>query len=111
MNDASHENSTPRTVFANALLAGTHVSESIPGTVTVFHLEGEQFGSMQEVVELRLSEIGVEGMSPERVELGGAVSLGFEAPGHLARRGEIIGCVQCEGGWKVGIEFDIREAA
>jgi hypothetical protein len=103
--------STVQLGFSGVLLAGTHASEPIFGAVTVFHLEGERFGSMQEVVELSLSEVGVEGLSADPVEPGAVVSLGFEAPGHPARRGEIIGCVRCEGGWKVGIEFDLCEAA
>lgn len=105
------QDSTPQHGFSGALLAGTSASEPLSGAVTVFHLEGDRFGSMHEVVELSLSEVGVEGFSAEPVAPGAVVSLGFEAPGHPARRGEIIGCVRCDGGWKVGIEFDVREAA
>ena len=101
----------PRTEFASAWLAGNRDFHSIPGSATVFHLEGDDFGVMHEVVELALCGDGVEGTATKPVVPGSVVSLGFEAPGHPARRGEIVGCVRCEDGWKIGIAFDAQAAA
>lgn len=107
-NTSIHE---PRSEFVSAWLAGNRQSHPIPGSATVFHLEGDDFGVMHEVVELALCGDGVEGTSPEPVVPGSVVSLGFEAPGHPARRGEIVDCVRCDEGWKIGIAFDAQAAA
>ena len=84
---------------------------AIPGSVTVFHLEGEEFGLMHEVIELSVSDEGVNGRSTEPVSPGAVVSMGFEAPGIPARRGEVVGCVRCHEGWQIGIEFHNNAAA
>ena len=107
-NDSIHP---PRSEFASAWFAGDRESHSIPGMATVFHLEGDDFGLMHEVVELSLCGRGIEATSPQPVVPGSVVSLGFEAPGHPARPGEIVGCVRCDEGWKIGIAFDERIAA
>jgi|AJXC01.1.fsa_nt_gi hypothetical protein len=111
MSDIYDSISEPRSKFTSAWLGGNRDSHSIPGAATVFHLEGDEFGIMHEVVELTLCGHGIEGTSSAPVIPGAQVSLGFEAPGHPARRGEIIGCVRCEEGWKIGIAFDERAAA
>ena len=37
--------------------------------------------------------------------MGATVSVGFEATEMTARRGEVVHCDPCEGGWKVGIRL------
>ena len=111
MNFTNTTSDGPSSEFASAWLEGHRDAHEIPGSATVFHLEGDQFGLMHEVVELSLCGEGVEAISNDPMAPGAIVSLGFEAPGQHARRGEIVGCVRCESGWKIGIAFDGQVAA
>lgn len=111
MHDFTDDRPQPTLAFSSSWIDDPAAPEPIFGSATVFQLEGDCFGTMLEVVQLSLSEQGVEGTIDGPVEPGTVVSLGFEAPGHPARRGAVIGCIRCEHGWKVGIEFDGRDAA
>mgnify|MGYP001221748251 CR=1 FL=1 len=102
--------STP-SEFKTAWLSGLRVGEPVLGAATVFHLEGEEFGLMYEVMEISICNSGLEGFSKEPVVPGAVVSMGFESSSHYARRGEVVGCVRCDAGWKIGIEFDSQFAA
>ena len=97
--------------FSSVVVHKGRNATSIPGSVTVFHLEGEEFGLMHEVVELQVSDEGINGRSTNPVSPGSVVSMGFEAPGFPARRGEVVGCVRCPQGWQIGIEFHASTAA
>ncbi len=102
--------STP-SEFKTAWLWGLRVGGPVSGAATVFHLEGEEFGHMHEVMKISICSSGIEGFSKNPVIPGSVVSMGFESPNHHARRGAIVGCVRCEEGWKIGIEFDSQFAA
>ncbi|MCH2161858.1 MAG: hypothetical protein MK085_08300 [Phycisphaerales bacterium] len=97
--------------FSSDIVHNGRDATSIPGSVTVFHLEGEQFGVMQEVVELSVSDEGMNGTSVEPVSPGAVVSMGFEQPGYPARKGEVVGCIRCDEGWQIGIQFHANAAA
>ena len=111
MQQAEMSNGTPSMEFATQVVHDGNSASEIPGSVTVFHLEGETFGQMHEVIELSVSECGLDGRSSEPVSPGAVVSMGFEAPGHPARRGEVVGCVRHGEQWKVGIQFEANTAA
>ena len=111
MSQAQAFSGTDLQEFSSALVHKGRNATAIPGSVTVFHLEGEAFGLMHEVVELRVSDEGINGRSSEPVSPGSVVSMGFEAPGFPARKGEVVGCVRCREGWQIGIEFHASTAA
>ena len=92
--------------FKRVWLSGLRVGEPVLGSATIFHLEGDEFGQMYEVMEISICSSGIEGFSKYPVIPGSMVSMGFESPQHHARCGEVIGCVRCDEGWKIGIEFD-----
>lgn len=102
---------SPPSEFKTAWLSGLRVGEPVLGPATVFHLEGDQFGQMYEVMEISICRSGIEGFSKNPVIPGSVVSMGFESPSLHARRGEVVGCVRCDTGWKIGIEFDNQFAA
>ncbi|MDG2021311.1 MAG: hypothetical protein P8J59_05125 [Phycisphaerales bacterium] len=77
----------------------------LSGTATIFHLDDERFGEMHDLVELAISEEALEGRAASPMPAGASVSLGFEAPGTVARRGEVIQCDACGEGWRIGIRL------
>lgn len=87
----------------------TAATRRIDGGATAFHLDGERFGVMHELVELSISEGALEARSIEAVPTGAEVSLGFETRGMPARRGRVVHCDPCGKTWKVGIR--LAEAA
>lgn len=90
--------------FASGSLftAGTR---PLPGCATVFHLDGDRFGVMHDLVELAISEQALEARSLDQVPTGSRVSLGFEAPGTPAREGHVVACDPCGDGFRVGIRL------
>jgi hypothetical protein len=80
-------------------------SSPLSGTATIFHLDGERFGEMHDLVELAISDDALEGRATAPVPAGASVSLGFEALGTIARRGEVVQCDACGEGWRIGIRL------
>lgn len=90
--------------FASATLF-TAATRPLPGGATVFHLDGDRFGSMQALVDLAINEDVLEARADEQVPAGSMISLGFEAPGTPARRGEVVHCDRHGDRWHVGIRL------
>ena len=83
----------------------TAATRRIGGNATVFHLDGDRFGVMHDPRGDRGLGGALEARSREVVPMGATVSVGFEATEMTARRGEVVHCDPCEGGWKVGIRL------
>lgn len=81
----------------------TSGARPLPGSATVFHLDGDRFGEMHDLVELAISDRVLEARSVAQVPTGARVSLGFEAPGTPARQGEVVACDPCGDGFRIGI--------
>ncbi|RPG14493.1 MAG: hypothetical protein CBB69_011685 [Phycisphaera sp. TMED9] len=60
---------------------------------------------MHDLVELAISEEALEGRAALPMPAGASVSLGFEAAGTVARRGEVVQCDACGEGWRIGIRL------
>lgn len=83
----------------------TAATRPLPGSATVFHLDGERFGVMHDLVELAISDQALEARVGEAVPTGSRVSLGFEAPGNPARQGQVVTCDPCGDGFRIGIRL------
>ncbi len=90
--------------YASATLF-TDSTPRIDGGATAFHLDGDRFGVMHELVELSILDGALEARTGEVVPTGAQVSLGFQTPGMTARRGEVVRCDPYGEGWKVGIRL------
>jgi hypothetical protein len=83
----------------------TAATRPLPGSATAFHLDGDRFGTMHDLVELAISEQVLEARTHQAVPTGSRVSLGFEAHGTPARQGEVVTCDPCGDGFRVGIRL------
>ena len=83
----------------------TAATRPLAGTATAFHLDGDRFGVMHDLVELAISDHALEARSLDLVPTGARVSLGFEAPGTPARQGQVVACDPCGDGFRVGIRL------
>ena len=59
----------------------------------------------------RYGEAGPVADCVEPIEPGSKVSLGFEAPGYVAKRGEVVACLELGSTFRVAIRFEQRLAA
>ena len=84
---------------------------TICGVATVMRVAGDDFGQMHELTMLDFSVEGMGGTSDTAIEPGAIVSVGFEAPGYPARRGEVSRCTPCGNGYRVAVRFQQRLAA
>lgn len=84
---------------------------TLGGAATVMRVAGDQFGEMHELTMLDVSAEGFGGTSDTPIEPGAIVSIGFEAPGYPARRGEVARCLPCGNGYRVAVRFENRLAA
>ena len=100
----TNEDAVHGTGFTSASLSISGGSP-LSGTATIVHLDGERFGEMHDLVELAISDGALQGRSATPVAAGASVSLGFQAPGTIARRGEVIQCDACGEGWRIGIRL------
>lgn len=81
------------------------------GGATAFQLAGDSFGRMHALHMHDYSEHGMGAISETPIPPGSIVSVGFQAPGHLAKRGEVIRCEPCGEGYRVAIIFEHRMVA
>ncbi len=88
-----------------------HDRWNVQGVATVFCIAGERFGEMYELHMLDISAEGMGATCDSPIPPGSLVSIGFEAPGHLAKRGEVLDCRPCGHGYRVAIRFDSLAAA
>jgi hypothetical protein len=83
----------------------------IDGVATAFRLGGERFGDMHELRLIDYSHSGLGAVSDTVIEPGTPVSIGFQAPGYTAKRGEVVACHPCGHGYRISIEFRASLAA
>jgi hypothetical protein len=81
------------------------------GVATAFQLAGEQFGTMHTLRLIDYSSDGLGALCDTPIEPGTLVSVGFQAPGRIAKRGAVTRCLPCGDGYHVGIQFEARLAA
>lgn len=81
------------------------------GVATAFQLAGERFGAMYTLRVVDFSSDGLGALSDTPIEPGTLVSIGFQAPGRIAKRGVVSRCLPCGDGYHVGIQFEARLAA
>lgn len=81
------------------------------GAATAFRLSGEHFGIMHELRMLDYSHDGLGAVSASVIEPGTAVSIGFQTPGYIAKRGTVLRCSPCGQGYRVAVQFEARMAA
>lgn len=84
---------------------------AMEAAATAFELGGADFGRMHELKIIDASDAGVGAISRTVLEPGAVVSLGFAAPGRIARRGVVLRCEPCGEGYRIAIEFEARMAA
>ena len=84
---------------------------SIDGVATAFELAGEHFGRTHTLRMLDYSDVGIGAVSDTVISPGTAVSIGFQSPGYIARRGTISRCIPCGEGYRTAILFEQRLAA
>lgn len=95
-------------------LEGTAVGGSLwdlPGCATAFCLGADIFGTMWHLTGLRYGEAGLVADCVEPIEPGSRISLGFEAPGYVAKRGEVVACRELGSSFRVAVRFEQRLAA
>lgn len=83
----------------------------LPGCATAFCLGADIFGTMWHLTSLRYGTAGLVADAAEPIEPGSKVSLGFEAPGYVAKRGEVVACRELGSSFRVAIRFEERLAA
>jgi len=83
----------------------------LPGCATTFRLDAGDFGAMSHLTELRLAEDGLLASTVDWIDPGASISLGFEASGQTARRGEVIACRRDGEVHRIAIRFNQRLAA
>lgn len=84
---------------------------NLPGAATAFRLAGDRFGHTHQLAGLDYSAGGLGARCDEALEPGTVISLGFQSPGYLAKRGVVVRCIPCGEGYRVGVRFDARLAA
>ena len=88
-----------------------HDRWNVHGVATAFCIAGEHFGEMYEMHMLDISEQGMGATCEDAIPPGSMISIGFEAPGYLAKRGEVLHCKPTGHGYRVAIRFDALAAA
>jgi hypothetical protein len=83
----------------------------LEGVATAFELAGANFGRMHTLKMADYSHDGMGATSDSPLPLGASVSIGFQAPGYTAKRGQVSRCEPCGDGYRVGIIFEHRLAA
>lgn len=78
---------------------------------TAFRLSGDRFGEMHDLRVLDYSHDGLGAISTSVIEPGTVVTIGFQNPGYLAKRGTVLRCTPCGEGYRIAVQFDARMAA
>lgn len=85
--------------------------ETPAGIATLFRLAGEEFGRMHQLNELRVHDGRLHGLSPEPVDVGALVTIGWEDCSQSACRGVVAMSLRGSKGWYVTVELDSALAA
>ena len=83
----------------------------LSGAATAFRLSGQGFGASHELCLVDCSDDGLGAISDSVIEPGTMVSIGFQSPGVVAKRGTVLRCVPCGHGYRVAIQYQARMAA
>lgn len=83
----------------------------LDGCATAFCLGGDSFGRMHALSNIDYSYGGLGADSMDAIEPGSVVSIGFQNPGCIARRGVVVRSLRRDRGWRVAIRFETRLAA
>jgi hypothetical protein len=83
----------------------------LSGAATAFRLSGQAFGETHELSLVDGSDDGLGAHSDSVIEPGAMVSIGFQSPGVVARRGTILRCTPCGNGYRIAIQYQGRMAA
>lgn len=81
------------------------------GIATAFRLAGDRFGEMQTLEMVDCSNDGLGATCDKPIDPGTIVSLGFQAPGYLAKRGVVVRCLPNGNGYSLAIRFEALMAA
>ncbi len=81
------------------------------GSATAICLGGERFGQMHQLRLEDCSDDGVGAVSDSVLEPGTFVSVGFQTPGMLSRQAVVLRCQPCGNGYRIGLQFAMRQAA
>ncbi len=83
----------------------------LDGIATAFELGGEAFGRMHTLKMIDYSDLGMGAASETVIPPGTEVSVGFQSPGYIAKRGTVIRCLPNGDGYRVAVGFEQRLAA
>lgn len=83
----------------------------LDGAATAFELASDSFGRMHDLRMRDFSHHGMAAWSDTAIAPGTTVSVGFQAPGCLARRGVVLRCLPCGRGYEMAVAFEQRMAA
>jgi hypothetical protein len=81
------------------------------GSATAFRLSGTHFGTTHELSLMDCSDDGLGAISDTVIEPGTIVSVAFQAPGIMAKRGTVLRCLPCGNGYRIAIQYQARMAA
>jgi hypothetical protein len=81
------------------------------GAATAFCLTGDSFGRIHDLALLDHSHDGMGATTSDPIVPGTEISLGFAAPGQIARRGTVLRCEPCGHGYRLAVQFQMRMAA
>jgi hypothetical protein len=81
------------------------------GAATAFELASGSFGRIHALRMRDFSDHGMAAVSDTVITPGTTVSIGFQAPGCLARRGVVLRCLPCGHGYEIAVGYDQRLAA
>jgi hypothetical protein len=84
---------------------------TIDGAATAFELAGDGFGRTHALRMLDYSDLGMGAISDSVIAPGTTISVGFQSPGYLARRGTVARCLPCGDGYRIAVLFEQRLAA
>jgi hypothetical protein len=81
------------------------------GSATAFRLAGPEFGRMYDLHLQDYSHDGLGATCSDPIEPGSLISIGFQRPGYLARRGTVVRCLPTGDGYRLAVRFEQRMAA
>jgi len=84
---------------------------TVRGHATAICLGGDRFGKMYDLNLRDCSDDGLGAVTSEPIEPGATVSIGFQTPGMLARRATVLRCQPCGDGYRVGMQYALKQAA
>ena len=85
--------------------------ETLRGLATLFRLGGEDFGRLHQLNNLRLHDGRLHGLSPEPIQVGALVTIGWQDASQSACRGVVAMSLRGSDGWFVTVELDSALAA